>query len=44
MVRQSLQVTDQAGTLYELEYDTVPSSDGWQINGVTVRRSDDAAA
>ena len=41
---QSVQVTDQAGALYVLEYEMVPGPDGWQINGVTVRRSDDAAA
>ena len=41
---QSVLVTDQAGALYVLEYDMVPGSDGWQINGVTVRLGDDAAA
>jgi len=41
---QSVQVTDQAGALFVLEYEMVPGSDGWQINGVTVRRSEDAAA
>ena len=41
---QSVKVTDQAGVLYVLEYEMVPGPDGWQINGVTVRRSDDAAA
>jgi hypothetical protein len=41
---QSVLVTDQAGSLFVLEYEMVPGPNGWQINGVTVRRSDDAAA
>ena len=41
---QGVLATDQAGALYVLEYEMVPGSDGWQINGVTVRRSEDAAA
>ena len=41
---QSVLATDQAGALYVLEYEMVPGPEGWQINGVTVRRSNDVAA
>jgi hypothetical protein len=41
---QSVLVTDQTGALYLLEYDMVSGPAGWQINGVTIRRSDDATA
>ena len=41
---QSVLVTDQTGALYLLEYEMVPGPEGWQINGGTVRRSDDATA
>ncbi len=40
---QSVLVTDQAGALYVLEYEMVPGPAGWQINSVTVRRSDAVA-
>jgi hypothetical protein len=35
---------DQTGALYLLEYEMVSGPAGWQINGVTIRRSDDATA
>lgn len=36
---QSVFVTDQDGVPYILDYEMISSEEGWQINGVTVRRT-----
>ena len=41
---QSVVVTDQSGALYVLDYEMIAVDGGWQIDGVTVRRSGDAGA
>lgn len=41
---QSVVVTDQSGALYVLDYEMIAGDTGWQIDGVTVRRSGDAGA
>jgi hypothetical protein len=41
---QGVLVTDQTGALHILEYEMIPGENGWQINGVTVRRAGDAGA
>lgn len=41
---QSVVVRDQAGAVYVLDYEMVPTESGWQINGVMVRRTGDAGA
>ena len=33
---QSVQILDQAGRVYELEYDLIPTDDGWVINRVSI--------
>lgn len=41
---QSVVVTDSAGALHVLDYEMIPADSGWQINGVTLRRTGDAGA
>ncbi len=41
---QSVVVTDQSGALYVLDYEMIAVDGGWQIDGVTVRRTGDAGA
>jgi Domain of unknown function (DUF4864) len=43
-VVQGVLVTDQAGTVHLLDYEMIDTSDGWQIDGVRVRRPGDAGA
>ncbi len=35
---QTVLVTDQSGRLHLLDYEMIQTPDGWQINGVTLRR------
>lgn len=41
---QSLMVIDERGALHVLDYDMVETERGWEIDGVRVRRPNDAGA
>ncbi|MEO0386463.1 MAG: DUF4864 domain-containing protein [Pseudomonadota bacterium] len=41
---QTVMVTDQAGRLHLLDYEMIETADGWQINGVRLRRPSGAGA
>lgn len=41
---QTVMVTDQAGRLHLLDYEMIETSDGWQINGVWLRKPAGAGA
>ena len=43
-LRQAVLIRDADGVYYEVEYEMIPGEDGWKINGVQVRRTDEGLA
>jgi hypothetical protein len=43
-VHQRVLVTDQGGVPYVLDYEMIPTPEGWQINGVRVERAPQVGA
>lgn len=41
---QDVLIRDADGVYYELEYEMIPGEDGWKINGVQVKRTDEGLA
>lgn len=44
VVLQRVIITDAQGAVHVLQYEMIPSGDGWQINGVQILRAPDVGA